>query len=40
METESTTIQKAADLLGKLRDGIGQAVVGQAARRRRRWWSR
>jgi MoxR-like ATPase len=29
METESTTIQKAADLLGKLRDGIGEAVVGQ-----------
>src|SRR3954468_12413099 len=29
METESSTIQKAADLLGKLRDGIGEAVVGQ-----------
>ena len=29
METESATIQKAADLLGKLRDGIGEAVVGQ-----------
>ena len=30
METESSTIQKAADLLGKLRAGIGEAVVGQA----------
>src|SRR3954467_4390721 len=29
METESSTIQKAADLLGKLRDGVGEAVVGQ-----------
>jgi MoxR-like ATPase len=29
METESSTIQKAADLLGKLRAGIGEAVVGQ-----------
>src|SRR4249919_1772198 len=29
METESSTIQKAADLLGKLRAGIGEAMVGQ-----------
>ncbi len=29
METESSTIQKAADLLGKLRASIGEAVVGQ-----------
>jgi MoxR-like ATPase len=29
METESSTIQKAADLLGKLRAGIGEALVGQ-----------
>src|SRR3954463_2887613 len=29
METESSTIQKAADLLDKLRTGIGEAVVGQ-----------
>jgi MoxR-like ATPase len=29
METESATIQKAAELLGKLRDGIGAAFVGQ-----------
>jgi len=29
METESSTIQKAADLLGKLQAGIGEAVVGQ-----------
>ena len=29
METESSTIQKAADLLTKLRAGIGEAVVGQ-----------
>ena len=29
METESSTIQKAAELLGKLRAGIGEAVVGQ-----------
>src|SRR5262245_64376142 len=29
METESATIQKAADLLGKLRAGIGEALVGQ-----------
>jgi MoxR-like ATPase len=29
METESGTIQKAADLLGKLRASIGEAVVGQ-----------
>ena len=28
--TESSTIQKAADLLGKLRAGIGEAVVGQS----------
>ena len=30
METESSTIQQAADLLGKLRAGIGEAVVGQS----------
>jgi len=30
METESATIQKAADLLGKLRAGIAEAVVGQS----------
>jgi MoxR-like ATPase len=30
METESATIQKAADLLGKLHAGIGEAVVGQS----------
>ncbi len=30
METESATIQKAAELLTKLRAGIGEAVVGQA----------
>jgi MoxR-like ATPase len=30
METESGTIQRAAELLGKLRAGIGEAVVGQA----------
>jgi MoxR-like ATPase len=30
MDTESSTIQKAADLLGKLRAGIGEAVVGQS----------
>ena len=30
METDSSTIQKAADLLGKLRAGIGEALVGQA----------
>jgi len=30
METESGTIQKAADLLGKLRADIGEAVVGQS----------
>ena len=29
METESSTIQKAAELLGKLRAGIGEAMVGQ-----------
>jgi MoxR-like ATPase len=29
METESGTIQKAADLLTKLREGIAEAVVGQ-----------
>src|SRR6187401_1637630 len=29
METESSTIQKAADLIGKLRASIGEAVVGQ-----------
>ena len=29
METESSTIQKAADLVGKLRASIGEAVVGQ-----------
>jgi MoxR-like ATPase len=29
METESSTIQKAADLLSKLRAGIGEALVGQ-----------
>ncbi len=29
METESGTIQKAADLLGKLRASIGEAMVGQ-----------
>src|SRR6185436_9516751 len=29
METESSTIQKAAELLGKLRAGIGEALVGQ-----------
>ena len=29
METESATIQKAAELLTKLRAGIGEAVVGQ-----------
>ena len=29
METESSTIQKAAELLSKLRAGIGEAVVGQ-----------
>jgi len=29
METESATIQKAAELLGKLQAGIGEAVVGQ-----------
>src|SRR5215510_5008004 len=31
METESATIQKAADLLAKLRAGIGEALVGQTA---------
>jgi MoxR-like ATPase len=31
METESSTIQKAADLLTKLRAGIGEALVGQTA---------
>ncbi|HLA70018.1 MAG TPA: MoxR family ATPase [Steroidobacteraceae bacterium] len=30
METESSTIQKAAELLGKLRADIGEAVVGQS----------
>ena len=30
METESATIQKAAELLGKLQTGIGEAMVGQA----------
>ena len=30
METESSTIQKAADLLGKLRDGIGEADDARA----------
>ena len=30
METESSTIQKAAELLGKLRAGIGEALVGQS----------
>jgi len=30
METESSTIQKAADLLTKLRAGIAEAVVGQS----------
>jgi MoxR-like ATPase len=30
METESGTIQKAAELLGKLRADIGEAVVGQS----------
>jgi len=29
METEAATIQKAADLLGKLRTSIGEAMVGQ-----------
>jgi MoxR-like ATPase len=29
METESSTIQKAADLVGKLRASIGEAMVGQ-----------
>jgi MoxR-like ATPase len=29
METESSTIQKAAELLGKLQAGIAEAVVGQ-----------
>jgi MoxR-like ATPase len=29
METESGTLQKAADLLGKLRAGVSEAVVGQ-----------
>jgi MoxR-like ATPase len=29
METESGTLQKAADLLGKLRAGVAEAVVGQ-----------
>ena len=31
METESSTIQKAAELLTKLRAGIGEALVGQTA---------
>jgi MoxR-like ATPase len=30
METESSTIQRAAELLGKLRAAIGEAVVGQS----------
>jgi len=30
METESATLQKAAELLGKLRAGIGEALVGQS----------
>jgi MoxR-like ATPase len=30
MDTEASTIQKAADLLGKLRAGIGEALVGQS----------
>src|SRR5690349_18213466 len=30
METESSTIQKAAELLARLRAGIGEAVVGQS----------
>ena len=30
METESSTIQKAGELLGKLRADIGEAVVGQS----------
>jgi MoxR-like ATPase len=30
METDSATIQKAAELLGKLRAGIGEAFVGQS----------
>jgi MoxR-like ATPase len=29
METESSTIQRAAELLGKLRAGVAEAVVGQ-----------
>jgi MoxR-like ATPase len=29
METESSTLQKAADLLGKLHAGVAEAVVGQ-----------
>jgi MoxR-like ATPase len=31
METESSTIQKAAELLTRLRAGIGEALVGQTA---------
>jgi MoxR-like ATPase len=31
METESNTITKAAELMGRLRQAIGQAVVGQSA---------
>jgi len=30
METESATLQKAAELLAKLRAGIGEALVGQS----------
>jgi MoxR-like ATPase len=31
METETNTITRAAELLGRLRDAIGQAMVGQTA---------
>jgi hypothetical protein len=31
MQVEANTITRAADLLGRLREAIGQALVGQEA---------